>query len=173
MASLAHEGEAISPQPNPIPHGEKRGWKPKRTGQRNMETETANWTTKNYRTLKEPIEITTHQRKHYRKKRKNIYWTAKRHDYAQTNIGLKDGERGLHIASLNMDDFRTTESYSELTLRLQRQQIDIACVQETRNTSTLKYDYNNYTIHFAPEIPIAQNDEANNTQNIKGNGATQ
>ena len=50
----------------------------------------------------------------------------------KTDIGIKHGNRCLNIASLNIDDLRTTKRYIELIQRLETQKNRYS--MHTRNT---------------------------------------
>lgn len=74
----------------------------------------------------------------------------------------------MHIASMNMGDLKTIKTYQTLIKRLQLQNIDIACVQETHNLETYTYEYLDYTIQFSPSVKDNNNDNINTTN--KGTG---
>ena len=52
------------------------------------------------------------------------------------------------IASMNVDSLRTNESIRKLALTLKEQNIDIACIQETRNERNDTQEENDYIIIF-------------------------
>ena len=60
------------------------------------------------------------------------------------------GERCLTELPTNMDDFRTTERYSNKIQSIKMQKIDIACIQEKHNIETTTYEEDGYKIISTP-----------------------
>ena len=97
--------------------------------------------------------------------RKQIIIT--RNDSTKQNLRIKPGEMCLNIASLGIDDFRTNAKYDEVIIRLWKQKIDIACIQETHNAQMRNNGQNGYTITFRQELPNQEKEPAN-TNGIGG-----
>ena len=67
------------------------------------------------------------------------------------------------IATINMDNLRTKDSFKRLAKLMNKKKIDIGCIQETHNERMDVEEIENYTIYFGGSI--VQGESLNNNQN--------
>ena len=109
-------------------------------------------------------EIKTLLKINHKKARRKIVCS---NNEEKQNIGLKPGGRCINIASLNYDDLRSEQRINELLTRLEIQKIDIACIQETHNTTLDVYENHNYCIQFSKATTSGNNNKGSNKNGDK------
>ena len=61
---------------------------------------------------------------------------------------MKYGERNFRIISINMGNFRNYQTMKDLEIRMNIKKIDIACTQETHNTTNDEISLDDYNIYI-------------------------